>query len=70
DLISKLRPNIDGVFIQKGSNNATFIPQVWKDVPDPVIFLTHLCRKAGLPSDTWKNTPLDVFTYQVQYFEE
>jgi AMMECR1 domain-containing protein len=26
--------------------------------------------KAGLPSDAWKNSELEVMTYQVQYFEE
>jgi len=70
DLISKLRPNIDGVIIQKDRASATFLPQVWRQLPDPHLFLSHLCRKAGLHPDTWEKSPLDVFTYQVQYFEE
>ena len=69
DLLSKLRVNVDGVIIRKVRYNATFLPQVWKQLPEPDIFLSHLCAKAGLSADSWKNTKLEVFTYQVQYFE-
>jgi len=70
DLRSKLRANIDGVILRKGHASATFLPQVWEQLPDPEAFLEHLCLKAGLSSDAWRNTKLDVLTYQVQYFEE
>lgn len=70
DLIKKLRAHVDGVIIRKGHSGATFLPQVWEQLPRPEDFLTHLCRKAGLPSDAWKNSELEVLTYQVQYFEE
>jgi len=70
DLLSKLRVNVDGVIIRKGRSGATFLPQVWKQLRQPDIFLSHLCAKAGLAADSWKNTKLEVLTYQVQYFEE
>jgi AmmeMemoRadiSam system protein A len=70
DLIKKLRPQVDGVIIRKDHASATFLPQVWEQLPGPEDFLTHLCVKAGLPSDAWKNSELEVLTYQVQYFEE
>jgi AmmeMemoRadiSam system protein B/AmmeMemoRadiSam system protein A len=70
DLIKKLRPQVDGVIIRKDHASATFLPQVWEQLPGPEDFLTHLCMKAGLPSDAWKNSELEVLTYQVQYFEE
>ena len=70
DLIQKLRVHVDGVIIRKGHASATFLPQVWEQLPRPEDFLTHLCMKAGLPSDAWKNSELEVLTYQVQYFEE
>ena len=70
DLIKKLRAHVDGVIIRKGHASATFLPQVWEQLPGPEDFLTHLCMKAGLPSDAWKNSELEVSTYQVQYFEE
>jgi len=70
DLIKKLRPNVDGVIIRKGHASATFLPQVWEQLARPEDFLSHLCAKAGLPSDSWKNSKLEVLTYNVQYFEE
>ena len=70
DLMQKLRVNVDGVIIRKGHASATFLPQVWEQLPRPAQFLSHLCLKAGLPSDAWKDQELEVLTYQVQYFEE
>ena len=70
DLLAKLRPNIDGVIISKGLARATFLPQVWEQLPRAEDFLAHLCRKAGLSFDEWQKGELDVATYQVQYFHE
>ncbi len=70
DLLSKLRPHVDGVIIRQGGAGATFLPQVWEQLPDPREFMEHLCRKAGLSKDAWKSRNLGVSTYQVQYFEE
>ena len=69
-LIQKLRVNVDGVIIRKGHASATFLPQVWEQLPRAENFLNHLCMKAGLPSDAWKGSDLEVLTYQVQCFEE
>jgi AmmeMemoRadiSam system protein A len=70
DLIAKLRPHVDGVILRQGSAVATFLPQVWEQLPRPETFLSNLCRKAGLPGDTWQKGQLEIMTYQVQYFEE
>ncbi len=70
DLLAKLRVNVDGVILRKGSASATFLPQVWEQLPRPEEFLSHLCMKAGLSADTWRESHLEVLTYQVQYFEE
>ena len=70
DLLTKLRVDVDGVILGKGFARATFLPQVWEQLPNPKDFLTHLCRKAGLPGNAWENTKLDISTYQVEYFEE
>jgi AmmeMemoRadiSam system protein B/AmmeMemoRadiSam system protein A len=70
DLLSKLRVHVDGVILSKGSASATFLPQVWEQLPRPEQFLSHLCMKAGLPADDWKKSHLEIMTYQVQYFEE
>ena len=70
DLIGKLRAHVDGVIIRKGHASATFLPQVWDQLPETEDFLNHLCMKAGLPADAWRDEELEVLTYQVQYFEE
>ncbi len=70
DLIALLRPNVDGVILRKGAASATFLPQVWEQLPRPEDFLSHLCQKAGLASTAWQDDALQVSTYQVQYFEE
>jgi AmmeMemoRadiSam system protein A len=70
DLLARLRPYVDGVIIRKGLASATFLPQVWEQLPQPDIFLANLCRKAGLPPDAWRHSPLEVLTYQVQAFSE
>jgi AmmeMemoRadiSam system protein A len=70
DLINKLRPGIDGVVLKDGLRRATFLPQVWHKIPDPVEFLNHLCVKMGSPSDLWRRKKLDVLVYQVEEFHE
>jgi len=70
DLMNKLKPGTDGVILKKGCKQATFLPQVWEQLPKPEDFLTHLCLKAGLEGDAWKHDKLDVSVYRVQAFEE
>jgi AmmeMemoRadiSam system protein A len=70
DLSKKLKPGIDGVIIRYGLHSATFLPQVWEQLPGKEEFLSHLCLKAGLPANAWEKSKLDVLTYQVEYFEE
>lgn len=70
DLVQGLRPKVDGVIVQKDWAKATFLPQVWEQLPDPGKFLGQLCRKAGLAADAWKTEKLKVLTYQVQHFQE
>ncbi len=70
DLAGRLRPGIDGAVIRRGHASATFLPQVWEQLPRPEEFLNQLCLKAGLPRDAWKTEALEVSTYRVQHFEE
>ncbi len=70
DLPAKLRPGIDGVILRDGRRSATFLPQVWQQLDSPEQFLGHLCQKAGLPQETWQRKKLEIYTYQVQSFEE
>lgn len=70
DLCNKLHPYVDGVILRKGAHSATFLPQVWDQLPDVELFLTHLCRKAGLSGDCWKSDEIQIQVYQVQNFSE
>jgi len=53
DLLSQLRPGLDGLVIEDGGHHALFLPAVWEQVPDPAAFLGHLKVKAGLSPDHW-----------------
>lgn len=70
DLQNKLRPKVDGVILQDGRHRATFLPQVWDQLPTTEVFLGQLCIKAGLAKDSWRQGNFEIHTYQVQDFSE
>ena len=70
ELKQKLIPGKHGVIISKGWHSATFLPQVWDQLPDPDTFLGHLCRKAGMAADCWQSNDIIVKVYQAEYFAE
>lgn len=70
DLLSKLRPGLDGIVIRDGPRRATFLPQVWKKLPETTCFLDNLCTKMGTAPDLWRKKHLDVLVYQVEEFQE
>jgi uncharacterized protein len=70
ELLQCLRSMQDGVVLHDGPRRATFLPQVWKKIPDPVVFLSNLCHKMGASSDLWKRKHLVVEIYQVEEFHE
>lgn len=69
ETILALRPGLDGVILSLGGQRATFLPQVWEELPDPHEFLMHLRRKAGLPTDYW-DPAIKVSIYTVEHFSE
>jgi uncharacterized protein len=70
DLLTKLRPGVDGVILRDGIRRATFLPQVWEKIPDAAAFLANLCYKMGTAPDTWKRKHLEVLIYKVEEFHE
>lgn len=70
ELLEKIRPGIDGLIIEKGWHRATLLPSVWEKIPDPVEFLTILCRKAGLQPNEWRSPGLTVHVYQAEKVAE
>ena len=69
DLIAKLVPGRDGVILTTPTGRSTYLPQVWEDLPDPVQFLSSLCRKQGAPADCWRDDP-SIEIYHVTHFSE
>lgn len=53
EALAQLVPGTDGVIVNSGGRRATFLPQVWQQLPDPEEFLRALLRKAGLSPNHW-----------------
>ncbi len=69
DLLKQLRPGTDGLLIRNPQYSATFLPQVWKQLPNPRQFLAHLKNKAGMAPGSWPED-MECFRYQCVKFEE
>jgi AmmeMemoRadiSam system protein A len=60
-----------GIFIISPRGRGVLLPQVavqygW----DRLNFLRQTCRKAGLPSEAWKDADVEVYTFTAQVFAE
>ena len=72
EAVAVLRPGIDGVILEyrdAPQHRATFLPQVWEQLPDPREFLAHLKHKAGLSPTFW-HPELRLWRYTVTKWEE
>jgi len=68
DLLKKINHNL-GIIIKKGFYQAIYLPQVWEQIPDKQQFLSSLCMKAGLPSNSWKEK-IEIYIYKVEKIKE
>jgi AmmeMemoRadiSam system protein A len=69
EALAQLTPGRDGVIIELGKQRATYLPQVWAQLPDPHEFIAHLKQKAGLPEDLWSDD-IKLSHYTVQKWQE
>lgn len=69
DALAQLRPGVDGIILSARGRRATFLPQVWEELPLPRVFLAHLLNKAGLPIDFWDDS-VRLERYTVTAFDE
>jgi AmmeMemoRadiSam system protein A len=53
ELREMLRPHVDGLILTVGARQATFLPAVWKKLPDPGDFIAALLAKGGWVRDRW-----------------
>lgn len=70
DLKAKLEPGRDGVILKSGNYKATFLPQVWEQLPSFELFFSSLCKKAGMREECLADRP-EILVYQAkEYMEE
>ncbi len=69
DLKKKIKKNYDGIVLQSGENHATFLPQVWEQLPTFELFFSHLCQKAGMQENCLDSHP-QISVYSVQKYKE
>jgi hypothetical protein len=70
ELLERLRPGVDGVVLRLGQKQATYLPQVWEQIPDKQEFLERLAEKAGLERSGWRSPQARVLLYQAEAFHE
>lgn len=72
ELERALRPGRDGLIIDdQHGHSATFLPQVWQQLPDPHDFVGHLLAKAGLsPAYDWHEGEIECQRYEVSAYAE
>jgi AmmeMemoRadiSam system protein A len=62
DVVDRLRIGVDGLVLAAGRRRATFLPSMWRSLPEPAEFVDQLLRKAGLPTTTWPEA-MQAWTY-------
>ncbi|HEY4375474.1 MAG TPA: AmmeMemoRadiSam system protein B [Burkholderiales bacterium] len=53
DALAQLKPGVDGLIFESQGRRATFLPQVWEELPEPRAFMAQLKQKAGFAADYW-----------------
>jgi len=60
-----------GIIIKKGYYQGLLLPQVAAEYGwDRETFLQHTCRKAGLPTDAWKQPGTEISIFSAEVFDE
>ena len=67
DLLSKIYPH--GVILAERDRRAVYLPIVWEQLPDRVVFLNSLKEKAGLAPDYFSRT-LEAYKFEAAYISE
>lgn len=70
ELRSKVVPFEDGVVLRYENKGATFLPQVWEQLPTFDLFFDNLCAKAALPTLKELKTLPSIEIYKCQKIEE
>ena len=71
EYLSKIKVGRDGLIVRNGFNSGLLLPQVpieynWTEKE----FLEHICEKAGLPRDNWRDSSTEVQKFEGIIFKE
>ena len=69
DLLNKIVPFKDGIIIKDKYRQAVYLPSVWEEISDKIMFLKSLKMKAGLHPDYFSNT-FEAYRFYTEYIEE
>ena len=69
DLVERVRAGIDGLVVVAPRRQATFLPSVWHQLPEPAGFVRALWQKAGLRPDGWPQG-IRMFRYRTEEFAD
>ncbi len=67
ELLSLLKPGVDGLVLSDHGHRATFLPSVWESLPQAKDFLYELKKKAGFDQEYWSES-IKFERYFVQEF--
>lgn len=70
DFLDILQPMNDGVILSYRGKQSTFLPYVWREIPDPVEFLSRLCEKQNSPRDCWTDSLTVLHSFRAYEFGE
>jgi len=57
ELLATLRPGVDGLILADGRRRATFLPTVWRKLPDPRRFVAAFAGQGWLAARSLANRP-------------
>ncbi|PHO09373.1 AMMECR1 domain-containing protein [Malaciobacter canalis] len=69
DLKDKIIPNKHGVILNYNENQATFLPQVWEQLPSFDEFINSLCLKANVSASCLEDNA-QIFIYEAMKIKE
>lgn len=69
DLKSKVTPFQDGIVLKHNGKHATYLPQVWEQLPKFDDFFSSLCLKANLADNCLYEHP-EISIYHVKKYKE
>ena len=71
EYLKKIKVGRDGLIIKKGFYTGLLLPQVPVEYGwNTETYLEHLCLKAGLPKDAWKEDGVIIEAFQGEIFSE